>query len=151
MGDWGFEVNGFSEFKESLARKTEAVDKGVQRAVGLAALELEAGAKAQFGQSHPAGTQTPSSPGSPPAVVTGSLRRSFHTEGPVRIGFGRYQAMVGPSMVYARIQELGGQAGVNHATTLPARPSFSAAYAEWRDKDVLWNRAAEAVKAGLNI
>lgn len=140
---------GMSEFVGAIKHKTMAVDKAVERAVGLSALELEATAKAQFTQSHAAGTQTPSSPGSPPAVITGTLRRSYRTEGPERVGFGKYTAVVGPTVVYARIQELGGDTGRNHATHLPARPAFSKAYSEWLDQDRMSRRLAEAVSEGL--
>ena len=68
-------VSGAKELVAALKAKAAAVDDGVGRAVGIAALELEATVKKQFTTSHPAGTPSPSSPGSPPSVVTGSLRR----------------------------------------------------------------------------
>ena len=72
--------------------------------------------------SHRKGTPTPSPHGSPPAVVSGALRRSVGTE--ARAGYMR----VGPSVVYGRIQELGGTTGRGHRTTLPPRPYVQPAY-----------------------
>lgn len=145
MSEW----SGLKEFTEALKIKSSAVDHNVGEAVELAALELEAGAKAQFTQSHAAGTPTPSTPGTPPAVITGTMRRSYHTEGPVRLGFGKYTAVVGPSAIYARVQELGGDTGIGGATHLPARPVMERAYAEWLDEDRLSRRLAAAVTEGL--
>jgi len=67
--------------------------------------------------SHPPGTPTPSAPGDPPSLITGTLRRSVMAKnlGP---GFRR----VGATTIYARIQELSGDTGRGHATHLPARP-----------------------------
>jgi hypothetical protein len=57
--------------------------------------------------SHPPATKTPSPPGSPPALMTGTLRRSITcVQGP---GGGTYgTALVSPHTIYARIQEYGG-------------------------------------------
>lgn len=72
--------------------------------------------------SHPPGTPTPSPPGEPPALVTGTLRRSVHATAPRQTGPGRWEVEAGGSVVYARIQELGGVTGRGHRTRLPARP-----------------------------
>lgn len=60
--------------------------------------------------THPAGTKTPSPPGGPPALVTGNLRRSWRNIGP-HPGLKPFtvEGGGGPTAVYARIQELGGQ------------------------------------------
>jgi len=55
--------------------------------------------------SHPKGTPTPSPPGEPPAIVSGSLRRSIIVK-PHKDSRPAY-VEVGPTMVYARAQELG--------------------------------------------
>jgi len=72
--------------------------------------------------SHAKGEPTPSAPGSPPALVSGQLRRSVMIK---PAGSAHYQ--VGGTTVYARIQELGGQAGRDHASTLPPRPYLAPA------------------------
>jgi len=72
--------------------------------------------------SHDAGTPTPSRPGEPPSLITGQLRRSV-----IMKPKGKAHVQVGATTVYARIQELGGNAGRNHASHLPARPYLRAA------------------------
>lgn len=57
--------------------------------------------------SHPRGTVTTSPPGSPPALVSGTLRRSAQIVPAVAIG-SRAVASVRVGAVYARIQEKGG-------------------------------------------
>ena len=44
-----------------------------------------------------------------------------------RSGKGQWTARVAPTTVYARIQELGGQAGRGHQSALPPRPYVSPA------------------------
>jgi phage gpG-like protein len=71
--------------------------------------------------SHPKGTPTPSRPGQPPSLVTGTLKRSVKVRGPRRTSSG-FEAVIGPTAVYGRIQELGGLAGRGLRSRLPARP-----------------------------
>lgn len=141
--------SGGKELKAALDRLDPKIDKAVERAIAIASLEVEAAIKAQFRQSHPAGTETPSSPGSPPAVVTGTLRRSITTRPPVRLGFGSYRAEVGPTVVYSRVQELGGSTGRGGATTLPARPFMKPAYDEWASRDRLRELVAREVNGAI--
>jgi hypothetical protein len=49
----------------------------------------------------------PATPGEPPMNVTGNLRRSIRGE-KFRTGFASYSAVVGPTMVYGRSLEVGG-------------------------------------------
>jgi phage gpG-like protein len=69
--------------------------------------------------SHPAGTKTPSPPGSFPGSISGRLRSSVRVTGP-HGGGGTWEAEVGPTTKYGRIQELGGIAG--RGAKLPPRP-----------------------------
>lgn len=80
-------------------------------------------------KSHPPGTKTPSAPGEPPAMISGHLMESVHTTA-VDTTANRYEVSVGPTAVYARIQELGGTAG--RGAQLPARPYLSPALEETR-------------------
>lgn len=93
------------------------VDEAQKTALMQSAAVIERSAKEQLTKSgrHAPGTPTPSAPGSPPAIITGTLRASVKTFEPKRSGFGNYSIMIGPTAVYGRIQELGGGA-------LPARP-----------------------------
>lgn len=77
--------------------------------------------------SHKRGTPTPSAPGDPPSLVSGALRRSIQVEGPAPTGPIGWEGKVGPTMEYARIQELGGTAG---GAELPARPYQAPALAD---------------------
>ncbi|MEV0968516.1 hypothetical protein [Microtetraspora glauca] len=101
--------------------------------------------------SHPKGTQTPSPPGSPPALVSGSLRRSVKAGRPRQTGAARWEAHTAPTIVYARIQELGGRTGRNHATYLPPRPYVAPSHAKLIASGQLaeWANRAFAKKVGL--
>jgi phage gpG-like protein len=58
---------------------------------------------------------SPASPGQPPGILNSALRASVKVFSPKTIGFNNYAIDVGPTVVYARRQELGGG-------NLPARP-----------------------------
>jgi len=73
-------------------------------------------------KTHPPRTPTPSLPGEPPALITGNLRRSAQDRAPQRIGRAIWEGALRMTAVYARIQELGGWAGRDHASHLPPRP-----------------------------
>lgn len=78
-------------------------------------------------KEHPRHTPTPSQPGEPPAMITGALMASVHATEAIGTG-GYFEARVGPATPYARIQELGGEAG--HGSRLPARPYLKPALEE---------------------
>jgi len=71
---------------------------------------------------HPPGTPTPSPPGSPVGLISGHLRRGVNVDGPWQISLSEVEGSIGPTAVYARIQELGGFTGKGHRTYLPPRP-----------------------------
>lgn len=79
--------------------------------------------------SHPPGTKTGSPPGSPPWRISGHLRDSVTVRRALRLRLGRWEGQTGPTAVYGRIQELGGDTGRGHRTHLPPRPSL---YPAWR-------------------
>lgn len=128
-----FRILGVAELRGALTRMVAEVEAGALEIVRRSQAEVEAEAKAAFTSAHSRGTPTPSSPGTPPAVVTGTLRRSILSETPERIGFG-YVGRVYPTTVYARVQELGGATGRNHAAVLPARPYLKPALDRKRDR-----------------
>jgi hypothetical protein len=64
--------------------------------------------------SHGKGSPTPSAPGSPPALVSGALKRSLRLTPAVDIGGNIAKASVVPLIIYARIQELGGTVEAKH-------------------------------------
>lgn len=67
--------------------------------------------------THPLGTRTPSAPGSPPALVSGTLRRSVKIV-PAAAAGSRASAEVRVGTVYARIQEKGGIVRAKRAPVL---------------------------------
>lgn len=111
--------------------------------------------------THPKGTRTPAAPGSPPALVTGTLRRSVRIVPAVSAG-PRASAEVRAGTVYARIQELGGVVKAKRApylrfryggawvqkkqVRLPARPYMKPTLAALAASGQLRRVAADAVK-----
>jgi len=122
VADITFDLDGEDAFKRAMAAKGEAIVAAATRAVGdsISAVHRTMVELLRV-YSHPMGTPTPSPPGHPPALVTGSLIRSIHERGPQVLG-PIITGSVGPTIVYARIQELGGHAGRGHRSYLPPRP-----------------------------
>ena len=73
-------------------------------------------------RSHGFSTKTPSAPGTPPAAISEALAASMMNEPAVMTGPADAMARSGPTIRYSRIQELGGDAGRDHASHLPRRP-----------------------------
>lgn len=123
-------IEGVADLMAALGRMSRRVDAGSRIATGAAAHLIEAKTKEKLTTySHKKGEPTPSPPGQPPALVTGTLRRSIKVTGPTPTGGPyAYEAQIGPTVVYGRIQELGGVCGRGRATTLPARPYLSPAF-----------------------
>jgi phage gpG-like protein len=94
-------------------------------AVGERAIKLELSRS-----SHAAGTKTPASAGSPPSLISGRLRGSVRQTRSFSSGSKQWSVWVAPTVVYARIQELGGFAGKGHHAHLPPRPYISPAVAK---------------------
>lgn len=116
-------MTGVPEFNRTLDALVKRMSVASRTAVVTGGHLLEAQTKAALTTfSHQAGTPTPSPPGSPPALITGTLRRSIKVTSPQAHGVLGWSVSVGPTAIYGRIQELGGNAGRNHATRLPPRP-----------------------------
>lgn len=99
--------------------------------------------------SHAKRTPTPSRPGEPPSLITGTLRRSVTFTPPVPEGPGRWVATIGGTVIYARVQELGGSTGRNHATSLPPRPYLRPATEKLSSSGTLTAVAAKSFLAAL--
>jgi phage gpG-like protein len=110
-------LEGVDEFAAALGAWRARVREATLAGVEVAADELKETIQAALERSEypPA-----SEPGSPPAIRTGALRDSVQTT-TEETGTGA-QGLVWPSTVYARIQELGGDAGRDHRSHLPPRP-----------------------------
>lgn len=104
----GFEFLNVHEFLHRMEETVAEVDKATEGfiAEGAHAIEREAKIRAGAGGRHKAGTPTPATTGDGPAIITGTLRRSIHVDGPHRLGLGTYEASVGPSVIYGRRVEL---------------------------------------------
>lgn len=109
---------------DRLREMARRADRGAAAAAGAMAREGKDAIREQLNKrSHARGTPTPSPPGQPPAKISGHLRDHIITVPARQAGAHRFVAMAGPDgVVYARIQEKGGVAGRNHASTLPPRP-----------------------------
>jgi hypothetical protein len=122
----GVQITGLSELTGALVAMEQRLQAATRSATAKGGHLVEAAIKQQLTtSSHPKGTPTPSAPGEPPSLVTGTLRRSIKVTGPVPAGLGRWLAEVGPTAVYGRVQELGGTA---HFAELPPRPYVQPAY-----------------------
>lgn len=122
MATFEIRVDGLARLQERLAQAATRIEVATHEATRVAASIIETEIKSQLRtSSHPRRTPTPSAPGSPPSLVSGTLMRSIAIEGPAG-GLGVYTATIGPTAIYGRIQELGGAAGRGHRVHLPARP-----------------------------
>lgn len=109
-----------SETQAGLDRILAEVTAASFRIVKRGQAVVEGNIKKQFIGSHARGDPTTSAPGSPPDVVTGTLRRSITSSPVSRSGLGAVGSIY-PAEVYSRIQELGGG-------NLPARPYMKPGY-----------------------
>lgn len=129
-------MTGVGEFKRALDDLVARTNAVTRTAVVTGGHLLEAQVKKTLTESHatsnPGGRDSrgrftkaehfAAPPGSPPALVTGTLRRSVKVTAPEPKGFTGWEISVGPTAIYGRIQELGGYTGRGGATYLPARP-----------------------------
>lgn len=115
-------VHGATELAAALDQLALRARTATRSAVKDANRHVKRRAWAQLSRySHLPNTPTPSPPGEPPARVTGRLVGSLSPTGPYPTA-GGFGGTVGPTTVYSRIQELGGQTGRGHSVTLPPRP-----------------------------
>lgn len=122
-------VIGVPQLLAAMQKATAEAEAAALNIVRRGQAVVEAEAKKQFTGAHAAGTPTTSRPGSPPDVVTGTLRRSIMSDRPAVAGpFGGAVGRVYPTAIYARIQELGGTTGRGGTTRLPARPYMQPAH-----------------------
>ena len=130
MATFEINVEGLTELRARLTAAAGRLDSETHTATSAAAAVAEKAVKEQLRQSsHQKGTVTPADPGQPPSLITGNLMRSVAINGPTGRA-GAYKAEIGPTAVYGRIQELGGNTGRGHRTHLPRRPYVQPAWAE---------------------
>lgn len=121
MADFNIHLEGVDEFNAALRAAVEKANLANKVAITKAANIVKQTAQTALAlRSHRKGTWSPSPPGDAPALVSGALRRSINVK--LSGGLGTFKAEIGPTIVYGRIQELGGSAGRHHAVHLPPRP-----------------------------
>lgn len=127
------EIRGASAFHAALASRMLEARAVTDLAVKAAAEQVQRDVVDNLMlREHPKGTPTPSAPGEPPAMILGGLKASVIVTPPTAVGPYRFEARVGPTAVYSRIQELGGTAG--RGAKLPPRPYLKPAVEAVRPK-----------------
>lgn len=130
MATFEIKMAGLDEARARLTTAAARLDSATKSATVAAASTVQIAILNELRKSsHQKGTVTPAAPGQPPSLITGTLLRSIVLKGPVGSA-GVYTAEIGPSAVYGRIQELGGDTGRGHRTHLPARPYVAPAWAK---------------------
>lgn len=133
-------MTGVAEFQKALDGLVAGASAAGRKAVTTGGHLLEAQVKQILTESHstsnPGGRDShgrfvknqhsASPPGQPPALVTGTLRRSIKVTPPSPKGPTGWEISVGPSAIYGRIQELGGITGA-YGSYLPPRPYMAPA------------------------
>lgn len=125
----GFTMSGFEALRARLRGILGRVETATADGVLRAGFEVQREAQRLLAlTSHAPGTPTPSAPGQPPSLISGALRRSITVEPPIHSADG-WSISVGPTIVYGRVQELGGG-----PSNLPPRPYMRPAWAILPDK-----------------
>ena len=112
--------------KEATKKAGKSIDDGARATRDEMMTTLIQLAKAEIVGRRPKGERATS--GQPPMNRTGNLRRSIRGE-KYDIGFAKYAAIVGPTMIYGRVVELGGAPTWTRGQKFPY---MSPAYAKFR-------------------
>lgn len=91
--------------RNALEKAGKSLDDGARNARDEMMTTLIQLSKEEIQGRRPTGQKAQA--GSPPMNRTGNLRRSIRGE-KFRTGFGKYEAIVGPTIIYGRAVELGG-------------------------------------------
>jgi hypothetical protein len=98
-------TSNLKQVRASVTKATSNLDTGARNARDEMMTTLIQLAKSEIVGKRPEGQKATS--GQPPMNRTGNLRRSIKGE-KFRTGFAKYEAIVGPTIVYGRAVELGG-------------------------------------------
>lgn len=91
--------------RESVTKATKSIDEGARNARDEMMMALIQLSKEEIQGRRPKGEKATG--GQPPMNRTGNLRRSIRGE-KITKGFAKYEAIVGPTIIYGRAVELGG-------------------------------------------
>jgi hypothetical protein len=112
--------------KEATKKAGKSIDDGARATRDEMMTTLIQLAKAEIVGKRPKGERAIS--GQPPMNRTGNLRRSIRGE-KYNVGFAKYEAIVGPTMIYGRAVEMGGAPTWTKGQKFPY---MSPAYAKFR-------------------
>lgn len=112
--------------REATKKAGKSIDDGARATRDEMMVTLIQLAKAEIVGKRPKGQQAIS--GQPPMNRTGNLRRSIRGE-KYNVGFAKYEAIVGPTMIYGRAVEMGGAPTWTRGQKFPY---MSPAYAKFR-------------------
>lgn len=118
----GFSIHfeGIKEFAAGIDKLVARMDTASRIAVTKGGNLVKKNIQGQLSiDSHRRDERTASAPGTPPSLVSGALRRSISVQ--LELGTDA-KATIGPTIIYGRIQELGGTTGYGHHSRLPSRP-----------------------------
>ncbi len=113
--------------RQSLEKAGKSLDDGARGARDEMAMVLTQLAKEQINgkRGKTNGRWDKATSGQPPMNRTGNLRRSIRAE-KRKEGFAKYSALVGPTIVYGRVVELGGAPTWPSGTRFPyMEPAFA--------------------------
>jgi hypothetical protein len=112
--------------REATKKAGKSIDDGARATRDEMMVTLIQLAKAEIVGRRPKGERATS--GQPPMNRTGNLRRSIRGE-KYNVGFAKYEAIVGPTMIYGRAVEMGGAPTWTKGQKFPY---MSPAYAKFR-------------------
>lgn len=112
--------------REATKKAGKSIDDGARATRDEMMVTLIQLAKAEIVGRRPKGERAIS--GQPPMNRTGNLRRSIRGE-KYNVGFAKYEAIVGPTMIYGRAVEMGGAPTWTKGQKFPY---MSPAYAKFR-------------------
>jgi len=112
--------------REATKKAGKSIDDGARATRDEMMVTLIQLAKAEIVGKRPKGQRATS--GQPPMNRTGNLRRSIRGE-KYNVGFAKYEAIVGPTMIYGRAVEMGGAPTWTKGQKFPY---MSPAYAKFR-------------------
>lgn len=98
-------TSNLKQVRQALEKAGQGLDDGARNARDEMMNTLIQLSKEEIVGRRPKGQKATS--GQPPMNRTGNLRRSIRGE-KYKIGFGKYEAIVGPTIIYGRRVELGG-------------------------------------------
>lgn len=99
-------ITNLRQVREAVTKYASSIDEGARNARDEMMATLIQLSKEEIQGRRPAGQKATA--GQPPMNRTGNLRRSI-TGDKRQIGFGKYTAIVGPTIIYGRAVELGGE------------------------------------------